>query len=652
MNFDNYRSQEGRDEKGQHILILKTVLFTLGVLAVAAFLLFEMHRGITNEPIAQSSTYFSASQQNVPITAESPFPSDSNLMPFKHGQDTFALNLDSLEENEILGKYIFKTDSPLSGHYQLSKTRIYFQNDDIYVFDRISNSITYVNLPRYNDKKFLLMKPELTSVTYIYADGIGTETIRHYDLNESRVIHDYPHNCPGNSSPILLEQISDGSKIFYQCSNTNKVYLKTLGNTAAVDQLLFSLQRSYNALISPDNSKLILYNSDINFIIIFDFDTAGILSNAKRITFNVDPSTFVSFAFSNDGRLLYAISAIDSGHRLFTIEFQDLLDVMATGLFSYNIGRGRKIRLSGSPHSSFLPSSTQPQNSVISKGPRYTSGLNLLLFDHENRFLAVNPHGPELISQMFLMTGSNNSFRYQLSMDGERIYYKNDGGFCVFNFINRSFGRLHFQGYNDKNFLIMKQPGPDSILYSQRHSNGTYTIRHFNIDESSEIFDYPQNCANNGPPALLDQFSDGTKILYICEGSNRIFMKTLNNTGAEDQRLFKLDRYYYTYTLLSPDNSKLILYQHDKRYWLIKDLDNHNQEDHDTKRVYFNDHVKTFKSISFASDNRTIYAICGDKQRDPEFKLFTIDFRKVLENDYSNEQAPYNLGQGHLITIV
>lgn len=511
------------------------------------------------------------------------------------------------------------------------------------MLDYVEKSINRVNLPGYNDTKFLLMKPEFTSVVYIYADGIGNEIIRHYDLIESRVIHDYPHNCSGNSYPILLEQFSNGSKIFYQCSNTYKVYIKTLGNSAAEDQLRFTLQRLFNTLISPDDSKLILYNCDINYLILIDLDATGNLSNAKRITFNVDPRTFESFAFSKDGKMLYAISTSDSTHRLFEIDFQDLSNVIASGLPSYHIGRGRRIRVYRSRQFSSLPSSTQLSSSIISSGPRFASGLNLLLFDHKSKIQAINLSDPELISQMVMWSDSSSAYRYHLSFDNERIYFKK-GTFYFYDFTSGDLIRLNLPDHNDKNVLLIKQPGPDNIVYIKKHRNDTCTIHHYNLAESRVIFDYGHNCQESETPLLLDQFSNGSKILYQCEDSNGIYLKTLDNTNGQDVELFKVDRYYDM--LLSPDNSKLILYHRGNRYWLVKEL--HGS---DTKVIYFNVDAGTFKSISFARDDMSLYVISSTGTKDPEYKLFIVDFRKILENDYSKEHAPYNLGQGYLITI-
>lgn len=100
MNLENFSSSrsETRDEKRLYILILKAVLIALGILAVAAFTLFGVYRGITNEPFGQSITSTTApiSASNVPLPVESLFPSDSKLMFFNHGQKIFFLRLISI----------------------------------------------------------------------------------------------------------------------------------------------------------------------------------------------------------------------------------------------------------------------------------------------------------------------------------------------------------------------------------------------------------------------------------------------------------------------------------------------------------------------------------------------------------------------------
>ena len=178
----------------------------------------------------------------------------------------------------------------------------------------------------------------------------------------------------------------------------------------------------------------------------------------------------------------------------------------------------------------------------------------------------------------------------------------------------------------------------------------TSSIRHWNIKESKPIKDYPTKCGGKMcvyPPAILGQSLDGSKVLYHCVGENDHFLKNLNDSNSEDRKLFPLYSDLVSYSLFSPDGSKMILIDVRYTFWTLIDLNSENPIA-ESNIIFFNVDAKEFQSLSLSDDMKTLYFVI---RKENECKLYAINYKSLFENNYSNPQSPFDIGEGRTIEL-
>ena len=264
----------------------------------------------------------------------------------------------------------------------------------------------------------------------------------------------------------------------------------------------------------------------------------------------------------------------------------------------------------------------------------------LLRFQFGRKIFELDPSNPELQSTIILESNHELTNNFQVSKDKKHVYYCDDhGSIKVIDVETKVEIPLNLPDQRDLHFLLRK-PNLDWIVYAARIDNQNSFIRLLNLNQPSQKFDYPHKCKNNACPHILDQFSDGSKLLYRCYGSDReVFLKDLNNPHEEDVKIFVLPFSYHFF--LSPDDSKAILY--DSSYNLdAMVVDISDPLSPSTEIVTLPRFLYNIEAVSFSNDNTTLYMVAYTGGRNPLFTLSTINFEDLLNNRCVNYTLSFN----------
>ena len=335
---------------------LKNGLLAVGSLTVVVCLAFGIYSLVGNDGetdlSAAQNTRFSRSDQvpvhidgqNNNIESNPAFTSfSSETMFFSNLRDMFSLDPSS---QDLKCKLLLSMDNYFENCFRLSKDRkhLFFINlllesefnqllpRSIKELNIENGTVVNVNLPgAYPSSGFILKKPDLDSIIYTARAPDGTYTINNYSLVDRNLIKDYNHECGIREFPIFLEQFSDGSKIFYYCNVSEKVFLKNLNNSEEEDKEFELLDRKYcdAFIISPDNTKVILHNFITGTWTLIDISDPTIVIKPIRFDQNLlgKNKQVMSHSFSNDQKTLFLITKLvsDTSYMLFSINFEDLL---------------------------------------------------------------------------------------------------------------------------------------------------------------------------------------------------------------------------------------------------------------------------------------------------------------------------------------
>ena len=292
-------------------------------------------------------------------------------------------------------------------------------------------------------------------------------------------------------------------------------------------------------------------------------------------------------------------------------------------------------------------------NASLSYLPSFSTMFNqnfpsdLIIFEHNKFIHVVDPKDSELKSRYLFDDADTFVSNFQFSKDKKRLYFYR-GGICMYDFESRQV--QDFTAFNVNHFLL-RRPDHNSMLYGTKDDiKKTSSIRHWNIKESKPIKDYPTKCGGKMyvyPPAILGQTLDGSKVLYNCVGENDYFLKNLNDPNSEDRKLFTLYGDFPGNTLFSPDGSKMIIVDFCYTFWTLIDL---NSVDPIAGRfpIYFNADAKQFQSLTLSDDMKTLYFVIRNEN---ECKLYAINYKSLFENNYSNPQSPFDIGEGRTIEL-
>ena len=235
------------------------------------------------------------------------------------------------------------------------------------------------------------------------------------------------------------------------------------------------------------------------------------------------------------------------------------------------------------------------------------------------------------------------SKEFHVSKDKTKVCVKeeNEKKFTVYDVSDGSSDELNLSYHYDSGFLFRK-PDLFRIIYVIKHSNGE-----FSIHDSGSPEGYKHKFPRGVYPRLLDQFSDGSAILYKCVG-DAVYRKNLKAQGQswaqlevqarwqikpleqeqeedEDVEVFKL--HYQQKFILSPDNTKVIIYNPLNSFeCTIVDF-----RFGTTKQMRLNYGLfNSSSSFAYSNDQRTLYVLLREY---PHFALYSIDLRILLDSD-------------------
>ena len=220
------------------------------------------------------------------------------LMIFKVDSRVLAVDI---SKPELKSKFLFEDErSPSSSmsdnSYQLSE-----DGKHVYVLGE-SSSIRIFDIDLVSFIDLTVSIPELNNFVFTTKNE-GDYFIRQCNFNESIIIQDYPHKCQRGLVPVLTNQFSNDSKIFYNCTSFKQIFMKKLNFPEEEDTEVFSLSGPHEKyFLSPDKSKAIIYS-----IMKRRYWTIEDLSKpeepAKRVYFDTNLSLLRSISFSEDQKL-------------------------------------------------------------------------------------------------------------------------------------------------------------------------------------------------------------------------------------------------------------------------------------------------------------------------------------------------------------
>ena len=281
------------------------------------------------------------------------------------------------------------------------------------------------------------------------------------------------------------------------------------------------------------------------------------------------------------------------------------------------------------------------------------SGSNeMFILQHKGKIHSLNPSEKKLKSSFLFKIGDHSYMdRVQLSKDKKRLYFF-DNSNLVFDFDTRAIEPVQsLPGYHSFD-LLLKQPDLKTALYgSLKRNEYTGIIRHYSIEESRVIKDYPTKCLITRTPTIIGQSPDGSKLLYKCNGSHDYFLKNLDDSISEDRLIINLEKdgnpeYIYD-PMFSLDGSKLIFNTIGSDHWTLINLNSDNPIA-DSKSVYFSADPASFQQFSLSDDMKKLYFVNKDENG---MKLHEIDYNSLFEEDYSKPDRPLKIGQGRTIEL-
>lgn len=278
----------------------------------------------------------------------------------------------------------------------------------------------------------------------------------------------------------------------------------------------------------------------------------------------------------------------------------------------------------------------------------HTQGQDLMILNNGNKIYSLDPLDPQLKCLHLVTLESPSSLNYEYSKALKRVYFK-DEGIRVFYFDWFLAWDLKLPGFTDLSSFKLMKSGPNGIIYTATNEAGSLIFRHYDLVEKRIVYDYKTKCEDERDVKLLDQSLGGSKLLYFCNEDYHVYKKKLNMSNDEDETVIFMDGYYDT--ILTRDESHLIIFDFSERSWRIVDL---NSEDplSNAKSVYFDFDIYTIWDYSYSADKSTIYIVLK-YYPDPDCPVFAfhaIDVENIL-NSYSTEYDPFQIGQGRQIKI-
>ena len=237
------------------------------------------------------------------ISAEEPEISD--LIVFKkEPAKIFTLDPETLE-----AKLLFKTTRKFGDGPRVSRNKklVYFVDSSSklkFLSVKDGKLVGEIPLPGYFKRKgFELNEPDFNDVVYVARSLNGKELIRQYNIIDHTIVNDFINPC-GVEHPIILARANEN--IFYRCRKSTAVYLKDLRNSQIPDKELFDLPINSSLVLSPDGSKVIVYDLNGSIWTIYDITLYQVIRSS--IGFSNAMNGIKSLSFSHDQSNVLALT--------------------------------------------------------------------------------------------------------------------------------------------------------------------------------------------------------------------------------------------------------------------------------------------------------------------------------------------------------
>ena len=267
---------------------------------------------------------------------------------------------------------------------------------------------------------------------------------------------------------------------------------------------------------------------------------------------------------------------------------------------------------------------------------------NELLFSEDVNILKIDFNAPELRVD-HIATAPVKECSPQYSRDKKQIYLSGTDEIKVYNLENGSVSDLTFPNLYIKGEFLLLKPNLNELVYVSGYG-GEYNIRHHNISNPSETKTIsPHKCKPRYAIELIEQFSNGSKILYRCGPTGReVFLKDLDDTNseAEDVLVARYDSSMARLTI-SPDNRRIITCSNMHSHCTLYDITNPLQVT--SRKIPLPTMPPGLIHFAFSDDRRILYILASNGMKESDkYKLFRLNYEEIVNNP---GQKSYIIGE-------
>ena len=265
---------------------------------------------------------------------------------------------------------------------------------------------------------------------------------------------------------------------------------------------------------------------------------------------------------------------------------------------------------------------------------------NELLFSEDVNILKIDFNAPELRVD-HIATGPVKECSPQYSRDKKQIYLSGTDEIKVYNLETGSVSDLTFPNLYIKGEFLLLKPYLNELVYVSGYG-GKFDIRYHNISNPSSTKKIsPHKCKPLYAIELIEQFSDGSKVLYRCGPSGReVFLKDLKNPEAEDILVAKYDARMARLTI-SPDNRRIITCSNMHSHCTLYDITNPLQVT--SQKIPLPTMPPGLIHFAFSDDRRILYILASNGMKEGDkYKLFQLNYEAIVNNP---GQKSYLIGE-------
>lgn len=265
---------------------------------------------------------------------------------------------------------------------------------------------------------------------------------------------------------------------------------------------------------------------------------------------------------------------------------------------------------------------------------------NDLLFSEDVNILKIDFNAPELRVD-HIATGSLKECSPQFSLDKKQIYFAGTNEIKVYNLESGSIFDLTLPDLYTKGKFLLLKPYLNELVYVSGYG-GLFDIRYHNISNPSLTKTFsPHKCEPRYAIELIEQFSNGSKLLYKCGPSGKnVFLKDLNNPEVEDILVAKYDT-NMTRLTISPDNRRIITCTNVNKHCTLYDITDPLQVT--SQKIPLPISPPGLIHFAFSDDRRILYILGSNGMKEGDkYKLIQLNYEEIINNP---GQKSYQIGE-------